>query len=59
MAEERSGSGMITAEYAAGSAAACGFACLLYLIHDFYDDLLRTILGVTLQQVKFVWPRLW
>ncbi len=50
---------MNTAEYAVGTVAACGFACLLYLLRHCYDDLLRTVFGAALQQVKFRWLRLW
>lgn len=59
MANNRTEAGMNTAEYAVGTVAACGFACLLYLLHDFYDDLLRAVLSVALQQVKLYWPVLW
>ncbi len=59
MSDKRNEAGMNTAEYAVGTVAACEFACLLYLLHDFYDDLLRTVFGAALQQVKFRWLRLW
>lgn len=59
MFDKRNEATMNTAEYAVGTVAACGFACLLYLLHDFYDDLLRTVFGAALQQVKFRWLRLW
>lgn len=59
MADKRNEFGTITAEYAVGTLAACGFASLMYLLHDYYDNLLRTILGLALQQVKFLWPHLW
>lgn len=59
MAGKRNEVGTNTAEYSVGTVAACGFACLLYLLQDFYDDLLRTALSVALQHLKFLWPVLW
>jgi hypothetical protein len=59
MFDRRTESGMNTAEYAVGTLAACGFAGVLYLLCDYYDDTLRSVLGLALQQVKYLWPRLW
>ncbi len=59
MLDRRTEFGMNTAEYAVGTLAACGFAGVLFLLCDYYDDTLRAIFGLALQQVKYLWPRLW
>lgn len=59
MAEERNQSGMNSAEYAVGTAAACGCASLLWLLTSYYDSLLRSLLSLGLEQVRYLWPRLW
>ena len=55
MRQHRSQRGMTTAEYAVGTAAACGFAGLLYLCGPFFDDLLRAILGVIVREARLAW----
>ncbi len=59
MTGTRDESGMNTAEYATGTVAACGFAGLLWLLGGYYDDLLRSVLGLILEQAKYLWPHLW
>lgn len=57
MRHRRSQRGSTTAEYAVCTAAACGFAGLLYLLGPFFDDLLRTILGAVYGEVRLAYPR--
>lgn len=47
--------GMNTAEYAVGTAAACGFAGLLFVCQDWYGELLRGMLQAAFQEVLW-WP---
>ncbi len=46
--------GMNTAEYAVGTVACCGFACVLSAIQDLYSDLVRGLFGDAL--TGWVWP---
>lgn len=46
--------GMDTAEYAVGTVACCGFACVLWAIHDWYSDFLQGLFGRALY--GWVWP---
>lgn len=51
--------GMNTAEYAVGTVAACGFAGLLFMCHDWYEDLIRTLLQAALQDLRWWRPITW
>lgn len=50
----RNEQGMNTAEYAVGTVACCGFACVLWAIQDWYSDVLQGLFGAAL--TGWVWP---
>lgn len=54
MQASHSEGGMTTAEYAAGTVAATGFAGVLYLLAPFWEELIRRILSMLLTLLPFL-----